>query len=272
MRLRNYSNKTIKSYKSGVRLLADHFRPRHPRELSSEELRSFLLHQIERRHLAAATISQLINAMRFLYVELYKKPFALGNLRRPRKEKKLPVVLSGEEVQGLFESLGNLKHRTMMMLVYSAGLRVGELVKLRPEDIDGKRKMIHIHGGKGKKDRYTVLSDFVLEALREYWKTYHPAKYLFEGQEPEKPYSPRSAQQVFENAKEKAHIKKDVSIHSLRHAFATHLLEQGTDIRFIQELLGHASVKTTEIYTHVSTRTIAQIKSPIDSLMRPRKA
>jgi site-specific recombinase XerD len=215
-------------------------------------------------------ISQMINAFRFLYVELYKRPLVLADLKRPRKEYKLPVVLSEEEVRSLFDALGNVKHRTMMMLVYSGGLRVGELVRLKPEDIDSKRKMIHVRGGKGKKDRYTMLADVVLDVLREYWKAYKPKVWLYEGQTKGKPYSTRSAQQVFEQAKEKAGIRKQVSIHSLRHAFATHLLEQGTDIRFIQELLGHRSVRTTEIYTHVSKRTIGTIRSPIEKVLQPK--
>lgn len=271
MRLRNYSDKTIKAYKSCIRTLASYAAPTHPRDLTSNELHQFFVHhQVEEKKLSAGTISQMINALRFLYVELYKKPFVLNDVKRPRKERKLPVVLSETEVRALFEALGNVKHRIMMMLVYSGGLRVGELVQLKPEDIDGERKIIHIRGGKGKKDRYTVLADVVLEGLREYWKVYKPKVWLFEGQHAGKPYSLRSAQQVFETAKKKAGIKKQVSIHSLRHAFATHLLEQGTDIRFIQELLGHNSVRTTEIYTHVSKRTIAAIRSPIEQVLQTK--
>ena len=194
----------------------------------------------------------------------------LTDLKRPRKERKLPVVLAESEVRSRFEGLGNLKHRIVMMPVYSSGLRAGELIRLKPEDIDSERKIIHIHGGKGKKDRYTILAEVVLEGLREYWKAFKPKAWLFEGQVAGIPYSIRSAQQVFEKAKDKAGIKKHVSIHSLRHAFATHLLDQGTDIRFIQELLGHSSVRTTEIYTHVSKRTIATIKSPIEKILHPK--
>jgi site-specific recombinase XerD len=270
MRLRNYSLKTIKAYKSSIRSLAQYFDPKHPRELTNEEIHAFLVHQVEIKKLSAGTISQMLNAFRFLYMELYKRPMVLKDLKRPRKERKLPVVLSEEEVRSLFDALGNIKHRTMMMLVYSGGLRVGELVKLKPEDIDSERKMIHIRGGKGKKDRYTILADVVLDGLREYWKAYKPKVWLYEGQTEGKPYSPRSAQQVFEHAKEKTGIRKQVSIHSLRHAFATHLLEQGTDIRFIQELLGHSSVRTTEIYTHVSKRTIGTIRSPIENVLHPK--
>jgi integrase/recombinase XerD len=247
-----------------------HFSPRDPRELTSEDIRSYLIFLIERKKFAASTVNQIFNALRFLYVEILKQPFRVSGISRPEKERKLPVVLSIEEVKRIFDSLGNLKHKILLMLVYSAGLRVSEAVHLKISDIDGNRKMIHVRGGKGKKDRYTVLSPVVLDGLREYWKAYRPKQWLFEGQERGHPYSIRSAEKVFEQASAKAGITKQVSIHSLRHAFATHLLEQGTDIRFIQELLGHSSIKTTEIYTHVSNRTVESIRSPIEKILRPK--
>ena len=270
LRLRNYSQKTIKAYKSCLRSFVGFFSPRHPRDLSEGDLRNYLMHLIEQEKLAAGSVNQVINALRFLYVEHYRRPLVLGELPRPKKGRKLPVVLSLEEIKALFEGLGNIKHRLILMVAYSAGLRVSEVVHLKPADIDGQRKLIHIHYGKGEKDRYTLLSDVVLQELREYWKAYRPKVWLFEGQKEGKQYSVRSAEKVFERAKNKAGIKKKVSIHSLRHSFATHLLEQGTDIRYIQELLGHSSVKTTEIYTHVSRRKIQTIKSPIDQILQPR--
>jgi site-specific recombinase XerD len=223
-----------------------------------------------------STINQFINALRYLYVELYHQPLLLGEIPRPNKEKKLPVVLSQEEVRRIFDATSNLKHRFMLMVTYSGGLRVGEVVKLRPEDLDSDRGLIHIHGGKGKKDRYTVLSPVIVAQLRDYWRLYRPRAWLFEGQQAGKPYSIRSAERVFEVAAERAGIRKEVSIHVLRHSFATHLLESGTDLRYIQELLGHASSKTTEIYTHVSQRKLGAIRSPIDemvgsSVARPSK-
>jgi integrase/recombinase XerD len=269
MRLRNYSHKTTKAYRSCIRRFIRHIHPKHPREATDSDIRGFLLHLIEIEHYSASSINQIINALRYLYVELYKRPMVLGEIPRPKKERKLPVVLSQEEVRHIFSVLSNLKHRVMLMLVYSSGLRVGELVKLRLEDIDGNRRMIHIRGGKGKKDRYTILSDIVLESLRLYWRAWKPREWLFEGKLAGKRYSIRSAESVFEKAAQKAGIAKDVSIHSLRHAFATHMLEQGTDLRFIQELLGHESIKTTEIYTHVSTKTVAALTSPIDRLFKP---
>jgi len=154
----------------------------------------------------------------------------------------------------------------LLMVIYSAGLRVSEASRLRLEDLDRVRKMIHLRGAKGKKDRYTMLSEKVMKELYEYLKVYKPMKYLFEGERVGKPLSTRSIQHVFERAVEKAGIRKHVSVHTLRHSFATHLLEQGTDLRYIQELLGHASSKTTEIYTHVSKKNIASIRSPLDSM------
>jgi site-specific recombinase XerD len=271
LRIRNYSPKTIRSYQSCLCTCEKFFSPRRLRELSNEDIKEYILHQVEKEKLSAGTVNQTINALRFLYVEIYKRPIVLGDIQRPLKAKRLPVVLSLSEIKSIFDCLGNIKHRVMLMLTYSAGLRVSELVHLKPEDIDSKRKLIHVHEGKGKKDRYTILSDAVLEGLRIYWKVRKPKKWLFEGQTEGEPYSIRSAQRVFECAAERAGIHKDVSIHSLRHSFATHLLEQGTDIRFIQELLGHSSVKTTEIYTHVSRRHIAAIRSPIDQIIHPRR-
>lgn len=269
MKLRNYSHKTAKAYLSCLRRFVQYAHPKHPREATDGDLRGFLLFLIEREHYAAATINQVINALRFLYVDLYGRPMALGTLPRPRKERKLPVVLSEGEVRRLFEALSNLKHKTMLMLVYSAGLRVSEVVRLQWEDLDEERGMMHIRGAKGKKDRYTILSNVLVQILQQYWKIYQPREWLFEGELAGKPYAIRSAQNVFERAVQRAGISKQVSIHSLRHAFATHMLEHGTDLRYIQDLLGHDSIKTTEIYTHVSKRKVAQLQSPIEHLIKP---
>ncbi|MDI6891018.1 MAG: tyrosine-type recombinase/integrase [Thermodesulfovibrionales bacterium] len=163
-------------------------------------------------------------------------------------------------------SVENIKHKAILMLVYSAGLRVGEVVKLKPEDIDSKRMLIHIKEPKGRKDRYTMLSETALEVLRQYWKAYKPQKWLFEGARTDRYISIRTVQKILEHACKKADIKKEITVHTLRHSFATHLLEGGTDLRYIQEILGHAHSKTTEIYTHVSTKNISKIKSPLDTL------
>ncbi len=196
-------------------------------------------------------LSHGVNALRFLYVELYqpagglagKMPFKIGSIPRPKQEKQLPVVLDKAKVLKIFDVVENLKHKTILTLIYSAGLRVGEAVRLRIEDIDSKRKLIYLKGAKGLKDRYTLLSDIVLEKLREYYKEYKPKEYLFEGATGRKHLAEQSVQSVFERAVRASGIRKQVSVHSLRHSFATHLLESGVDLRYIQELLGPASSK-----------------------------
>ncbi len=187
-------------------------------------------------------------------------------IKRPKKDKKLPVVLSQEEIAKVFSSVTNIKHSAILMLTYSAGLRVGEVVRLKVEDIDAHRKLIHVHCAKGRKDRYTILSEVVLKVLVEYLKKYKPETWLFCGAHGGRHISTRTVQAIFEQAKEKAGIKKEVTVHSLRHSFATHLLEGGTDLRYIQELLGHRSSKTTEIYTHVSGKALGKIISPLDTM------
>jgi integrase/recombinase XerD len=178
----------------------------------------------------------------------------------------LPNVLSKEEVKGILESLQNTKHKAMLSLIYACGLRRGELLRIKPQDILSDRKLLHIKQSKSKKDRIVPLSDKLLEMLREYYKTYKPKVWLFEGQQAGEPYSEKSLESVLKQAVSKASINKPVTLHWLRHSYATHLLESGTDLRYIQELLGHNSSRTTEIYTHVSNKSIQQIKSPFDDL------
>ncbi|NJX16749.1 tyrosine-type recombinase/integrase [Tamlana crocina] len=185
-------------------------------------------------------------------------------ISRPQKEKKLPTVLSLDEVKQLIDAVSNLKHKAFLALIYSAGLRVGEAINLRPNDIDSKRMLIHIKSAKGKKDRYTILSATLLELLRMYYKAYRPKNFLFEGQSGGA-YSHASAQRILKKARYKTGLKKQITLHTLRHSFATHLLENGTDLRYIQQLLGHNSPKTTMIYTHVSERSIRNIRNPFDS-------
>ncbi len=266
LRLRNYSHKTIGPYSSSLRGFVKYFAPRHPRELSSEDIRNYLLHLIEDRRIAASTANQILNALRFLYVELYKRPFVLGAVPRPKRPKQLPVVLSMEEVQRVFRVVKNSKHRCLLMVTYSGGLRVSEVVKLRREDIDESRMLIHIRKAKGQKDRYTLLGKTTLAELKEYWGERAPTDCVFPGDREGGYLSTESAQKVFKAAVAKAGIAKSVSIHCLRHSFATHLLESGVDLRYIQELLGHRSSRTTEIYTHVSRRVMGQIVNPIDRL------
>lgn len=227
-------------------------------------LRNYLLTRMAERGVSRAYHNQAISAIQFLYRHVLKEPQSIDDLPRPRREHRLPTVLARNEVRRLYTVVGNPKHRALILLLYSAGLRIGEVVRLRPEDLDEERRLIHIRGGKGRKDRYTLLADTALTAVKRYQEPGSPGPWLFPGQRPEKHISTRSVQQVIETARQRAGLKKEVTAHTLRHSFATHLLEAGTDLRFIQELLGHASSRTTEIYTHVSNQMLERIRSPLD--------
>jgi len=261
---RKYSTKTIKLYTHYNREFLE-FIKKTPYDISNENIRNYLYYLAEKRNASTSTLNIAINALKFYYGEVLNQEFAY-EIKRPKRDKKLPVVLNRDEVLKLFSSISNPKHKAILMLIYSAGLRVSEAVKLKPRNIDFQRRLIHIEDAKGRKDRYTILSDTASKAIKEYIKLYNPQKWLFSGTRPEKHISTRTVQAIFEQLCKKVGIKKDVSVHSLRHSFATHLLESGTDLRHIQELLGHKSSKTTEIYTHVSNRDLSRIKSPLDSL------
>ena len=241
------------------------FAGKSSQEMNESDIKNYLFYLVEKKDASASTLNVAVNAFRFYYGKILNRKF-MYEIKRPRKDKKLPVVLSGGEVSRIISAVSNIKHKALLMLVYSAGLRVSEVVKLNVEDIDDERKLIHVRGAKGKKDRYTILSNKALATLNLYLKAYQPKKWLFNGAKKTRHLSTRSAQRIFDSAVKKAGIKKGVSIHSLRHSFATHLLESGTDLRYIQELLGHQSSKTTEIYTHVSTKNIGKIRSPLDNL------
>ncbi len=261
---RKYSYKTVKGYLYYNRDFLS-FAGKDISDVTEEDIKNYLFHLAEEKQSATSTLNQAINALKFYYGTMLKKKF-LYEIKRPRKDKKLPIVLSKEEVAAILESVDNLKHKALLMLVYSAGLRVGEVVRLRPEDIDSKRMLIQIKGAKGRKDRYTLLSEAALNVLRQYWKKYKPEKWLFGGAREGRYLSTRTVEKVLGHACQKAGLRKDVSVHTLRHSFATHLLEGGTDLRYIQELLGHAHSKTTEIYTHVSTKSLGKIQSPLDTI------
>ena len=212
-------------------------------------------------------LNVIINALKFYYGEVLEKNF-IFEVKRPKKDKKLPVVLSKEKVKRILDVTTNIKHKAILMLMYSGGLRVGEIVRLKLENIDHERSLIHIKGSKGRKDRYTIFVKSVLVVLRKYCDQYRPEKWLFEGAKQGKHILTRTVQAIFKHVCEKTGIKKEVSAHSLRHSFATHLLKSGVDLRYIQEILGHKSSKTTEIYTHVSKASIASIKSPLDTIFK----
>ncbi|SNR83630.1 site-specific tyrosine recombinase/integron integrase [Desulfurobacterium atlanticum] len=262
--IRKYSRKTVKSYLRYNRELLI-FSGKKPEEIDNKDIKKYLYYMVARKKVSTSTLNVIINALKSYYGEILKKKF-IYNVKRPKKDKKLPVVLSRGEIRSILQAPTNIKHKAILVLAYSSGLRVGEVVRLKPEDIDVNRGLIHIKGSKGRKDRYTLLSRTALKFLREYMKSYHPKKWLFEGVKEGKHITTRTAEKIFKNACKKAGINKKVTFHSLRHSFATHLLESGTDLRYIQELLGHVHSKTTEIYTHVSTKNLGKIISPIDTL------
>ena len=261
---RKYSPKTVKSYLHYNRELVK-FAGKNSQEINESDIKDYLFYLVEEKDVAASTLNIVVNALMFYYGRILKRKF-MYEIKRPKKDKKLPIVLSQEEISKILSSVSNIKHKAILMIIYSAGLRVSEVVKLKVEDIDDERKLIHVRGAKGRKDRYTILSDKALETLNLYLKAYQPKKWIFTGIKKTRHLNTRSAQKIFDNAVKSAGIRKGVSIHSLRHSFATHLLESGIDLRYIQELLGHSSSKTTEIYTHVSTKNIGKIKSPLDNL------
>jgi len=270
LELKHYSPKTRSCYLASVKSFALHFH-RSPAELSDEEIREFLHYLIEDKKASQAAISQTYSALKFLYETTLKKDWSGFRIPRSKMEKRLPVVLSRQEVEAIFLATRNLKHRAILMTIYSAGLRVSEAVHLKVLDIDSQRMVIRVEQSKGAKDRYTLLAQRALEVLRDYWRAYRPKEWLFPGQPAKGPLSVSSVQRVFGKVLHEAGIKKHATVHTLRHSFATHLLEAGTDLYHIQRLLGHATPKTTAIYLHLSRKDLGGIRSPIDFIERTGK-
>jgi len=265
LKIENYSEQTIKSYYSALKLFLEWVTETNLKNVSDEAIKNYLYYCKTGKNLSFSSMKQTIASIRYFYTKVLKTPAPESLNIALRKPVYLPTVLSKKEIGKIIKVTENLKHRTMLFLIYSAGLRLGELLRLEIGDIDSEAKRIHIKQSKGKKDRYVMLSEKVLLLLREYFLQYKPKKYLFEGQNGGQ-YSPKSVQSVLKRSLIKAGIKKKATVHSLRHSFATHLLDDGTDIRYIQELLGHKRLETTQIYTHVSSYSINQIKSPADSI------
>ncbi len=265
IQLKGYSNSTLKTYRNEFGIFLNYLKQISAESCTTEDVRNYILYCINELQLSEATVHSRMNAIKFYYEQVLNRERFLVEIPRPKKPLKLPKVIAPADIKKMFEVTTNLKHNTMLKLCYGLGLRVSEIVNLKITDIDSRSMQVFIERAKGKKDRYVNLPESIIPQLRTYFIEYKPQKYLFEGQFGGE-YSSRSAQQVFKNAIQKAKINKTVSIHSLRHSFATHLLEQGTDIRFIQELLGHNDIKTTLIYTHVNDKSIRKIISPLDNL------
>jgi len=263
--LKNYSSNTVNAYLNGLKLFLGFIKAKKLKEVGEKELENYFYHCKQNLGYSYSTMKQHLASIKFLYenVLLEKSDFDF-NIKM-KKPSTIPEVLSVEEVQRFLNTFTNLKHKAIFTLCYSAGLRLGEILNIKISDIDSDRMQIRINQAKGNKDRYSILSQKVLELLRKYVKEYKPSEYLFEGQNGGK-YSSASVQQLMRRQRKKANIKKKATPHTLRHSFATHLLDNGTDIRFIQELLGHQHISTTQIYTHVSSRSMKDVKSPIENL------
>lgn len=266
MHSKRYSENTITTYSEALKSFLVFYREKDVAEITNEDVIVYNNEYILKNNLSASYQNQIVNAIKLFFQTIRETKMLVDKIHRPKRAKVLPNVLSKEEVKLILNAHSNMKHKMMLSLIYSCGLRCGELLALEPVHIDSKRNLILLKNAKGKKDRIAPLSPKILEMLREYYTQFKPEKYLFEGQIIGQPYDNRSLQQVLKQALRKTGIAKPATLHWLRHSFATHLLESGTDLRYIQELLGHNSSKTTEIYTHVSTKSIQQIKSPFDDL------
>lgn len=262
---KRYSKSTIDNYLSHVNHLLNYFRGKNPEDLTNEDINKYVHEFIIRgqrsssfQNVAVSALKKFFNIVQNVYIDI-------DEFERPKRGRNLPSVLNQREVKRLLDSVTNIKHKLILSLIYSSGLRLGESVNIKLSDIDTRRKLICIRQAKGNKDRYSILAGNLMPLLKIYYNSYKPKVWLFENDKGEQ-YSKGSVQKIFKKAKEKAKIKKYGGVHSLRHSFATHLLDKGTDLRYIQELLGHRSSKTTEIYTHVTKRDIGKIISPLDQL------
>jgi len=268
--LRGYSPSTIRTYMNEMRVFLIAIGNHPAAEYTPQQLRDYLQYCYETLKLSENTLHSRINALKFYYEQVLKREKFFWDIPRPQKPLQLPKLLNEVELTRLFNSLRNKKHKAMLFTAYSSGLRVSEVARLMLADIDAERMQIHVRHAKGKKDRYVNLSPVLLDILRQYSKQEKPPpnQYLFESGQTGQAYPTRTIQQIFSNAKNKAGILKEVGIHSLRHSFATHLLDKGTDIRYIKDLLGHFDIRTTERYLHVSKKQLVNVISPFDDLWK----
>jgi integrase/recombinase XerD len=268
MTLRKLSSSTITTYRNEFLQLLQLLKTKNVQDLTADDLKRYMLYCVEELKLSENTLHSRLNAIKFYFDQVLKREKFFWEIPRPKKHLQLPKVLGEKEIARLFNALGNKKHKALLFTAYSAGLRVSEAVHLKLKHVDSDRMQLFIEKAKGKKDRYVTLSPVLLDVLRAYIKEVKPRPkvYLFEGVHAGEPYPARTAQKLFQRAKDKAGILKDVSFHSLRHSFATHLLEKGIDIRFIKDILGHFDIKTTERYLHVTREKLVNITSPLDDI------
>lgn len=262
LELKQYANNTVKTYVCCFEAFLNYYKEKELVELDENDIRKYL-QKLVQEHFSRSYINQAINAIKFYYEVVLEMPNRFYAIERPRKAERLPQVLAKEEVLSIIDHTRNIKHRCIVSLLYSSGLRRNEVLELKLEDIDGKRMLVRVRSGKGNKDRYSLLSERLLKDLRTYYLEWRPQAYLFEGPKGSR-YSAESVAKIVQGAAKRARIRKHVTPHMLRHSFATHLLENGTDLRYIQVLLGHKNSRTTEIYTHVATNILLKIKNPLD--------
>ncbi len=262
---KDYSRNTINAYINLIEVYLSYFADQNFQELTNDDVMLFMREYVHERNYSTTYKRQMMSAIKLFYRNRLSTDLELDKLPKIQASHSLPKVLSKKEIEKTLQAASNLKHKTILSLMYSAGLRLNEVLQLKPEDIDGQRNMIWVRNGKGKKDRRIKLSSKMLEMLRKYYKVYRPVEFLFEGPAGQR-YSSSSVAKILKKYAAKANIKRTVTCHMLRHSYATHLLESGVDLRYIQELLGHKSSKTTEIYTYVSSESIEKIDSPIDDL------
>ncbi len=264
LHLKNYSPQTEKSYQHHLSLFLTYIKNSKVTDVNSKVLLNYFNYLKQNKKFSYSSMKQGLASIRFLYLEVLKKEIDFDFFIKMKKPNSLPTVLTINEIKKIIDSINNLKHRAIISTIYSCGLRISEAVNLEIKDIDSSAMSVKVVNAKGRSDRYVMLSPKLLELLREYFTEYKPKKYLFTGQNGGH-YSARSIQQIFNKAVKSTGIKKRVTVHSLRHSFASHLLDSGTDIRFIQELLGHKHLSTTQIYTHINPASVKRIKSPFDS-------
>ena len=262
---RRYSENTIRVYTSLFKEFINYYSNKTPEEITEDDIRKYQDYLVKKRKIAMSTQNQAINAIKFYYEKVLHREKGDYYIERPRRANRLPEIISEAELLKLLKATNNIKHKTIITMLYSSGVRRGELLNLRIQDLDFDKNIIFVRGGKGKKDRTTILADYAILVLKKYLKMYKPNYWLFEGVD-RKQYSPTSVLSILRRSSIKAGLNKIVRPHMLRHSFATHMLEQGVDLRYIQTILGHESPKTTEIYTHVSKYSLAKIKSPFDAI------
>ncbi len=265
LQLRGITEQTQRDYLREVGNFASYF-GKSPEELGESEVKEYLLHVMKEKKVSNGTLRQYVAALKFLYKHTLKREGVMEHINYPKHKRTLPVVLDISEVEAIFRATRNIKHKAILMIIYSSGLRISEASNLKVTDIDSVRMMVRIRQGKGGKDRYSILSHTALDCLRQYWKKYRPKDWLFESMNKKNRISTSSIYQLFLNAKKRAGITKPASVHTLRHSFATHLLEAGTNLHHIQLLLGHKSPKTTTVYLHVSQLNLAHVISPLDRI------